>query len=199
MKPSRLPRERRDELAALLRRVAGPAGAAAGYRLECRSSPALGANAFALPSGIVVITDDLVELARSDDELAAVLAHEVGHLRERHALRHALQSSAAGLVVAALTGDLVSVSSLAATLPTLLVDTSYSRAFEREADDAALAWLRSAGVPPRLYAAFLGRLQTRQDLRRGETGNGSSPVRDYLSTHPDTAERIRRIVKTEQG
>jgi Zn-dependent protease with chaperone function len=194
MAPSKLDQTRRDELAALLRRVAGPAPDAAGYRLECRACPAVGANAFALPSGIIIVTDDLVELARSDDELAAVMAHEVGHARLRHPLRHLLQSSGVGLIMATLTGDLVSISSLAGTLPTLLVETSYSREFEREADAAAVAWMKSANVPPRLYAELLGRMQAQQSVRRGDAFKQKSRMRNYLSTHPDTEERIRQIV-----
>ena len=194
MKPSALTKERRAELTTQFKRVAGPGADAAGYRLEFRSCPAIGANAFALPSGIVIITDGLVELARSDDELAAILAHELGHVRGRHILRHILQSSVAGLVVATLTGDLVSITSLAATLPTVLVNASFSRDFEREADEAALAWMESAGVPPRRYAEVLGRLQAQLDVRRGESA-GKDPARNYLSTHPETGERIRRIMK----
>lgn len=197
MAPSELDQKRRDELAALLARVAGSSPNANGYRLECRSSPAIGANAFALPSGIIIITDDLVQLANSDNELAAVLAHEVAHVRQRHALRHALQSSATGLVMAALTGDLVSISSLAATLPTLLVDTSYSREFEREADTEAIAWLKSSKIAPRRYAELLGRMQAQQNVRRGDAFDRKSRARNYLSTHPDTEERIWRILKSE--
>lgn len=176
--------------------MARASGAAAGCRLEFRASQAIGANALALPSGIVVITDDLVALARHDDEIGAILAHELGHVHQRHILRHALQNSATGLIMATLTGDLMSITSLAATLPTTLVDASFSRAFEREADDAAMAWMRTAGVPPRRYAEILGRLQAQLDVHHGAVGGGKSPVRNYLSTHPDTGERIRRIMKS---
>ena len=195
MKPSTLKKERRDQLSELFRRAAGPGADASAYRLEFRSSPAIGANAFALPSGIVVITDELVDLARQDDEIAAILAHELGHVRGRHIMRHIMQSSAAGLIVATLTGDLVSITSLAATLPTVLVDASFSREFEREADNAAIDWMKSAGISPRRYAEILGRLQAQLDVRQGKAADGRSPVRNYLSTHPDTGDRIRRILK----
>jgi Zn-dependent protease with chaperone function len=100
--------------------------------------------------------------------------------------------------MATLTGDLVSVTSLAATLPTVLVNASFSREFEREADDAAIVWMRSAGVPPQRYAEILGRLQAQLDVRHGKAAGGDDlPVRNYLSSHPDTGERIRRILKTE--
>jgi predicted Zn-dependent protease len=176
-----------------LERVAGE-GAQSRFRLEVRAGRALGANALALPSGIIILTDELVELARNDDEIAAVLAHEVGHVRGRHALRHVLQNSVSGLLIASLTGDLLSVTSLSAALPTALVDASFSREFEREADDAAMAWMKSAGVQPRGYAGILGRLQAQLDARNGRATGGRSPVRNYLSTHPDTGERIRRIL-----
>jgi len=195
MKPSKLDKQRQAELTALFHRVAGPDGATAGYRLEFRSCPPIGANAFALPSGIVIMTDDLAKLAKHDDEIAAIFAHELGHVRGRHILRHIMQSSVAGLIVATLTGDLVSITSLAATLPTVMVDASFSREFEREADAAALAWMKSAGVPPRRYAEILGRLQAQLDVRQGPAASGNSRVRNYLSTHPDTGDRIRRILK----
>jgi Zn-dependent protease with chaperone function len=193
LKPSHLPPERRSELAALFRRVAGT-GAPSTYRLELRTGGALGANALALPSGIVLMTDELVGLAKSDDEIGAVLAHEMGHVRGRHALRQVLQNSVSGLLMASLTGDLLSVTSLSATLPTALVDASFSREFEREADDAAMAWMKAARVPSRGYAEILGRLQAQLDVRSGQTPAGRSPVKNYLSTHPDTGERIRRIL-----
>ncbi len=195
MKPTTLPKERQTQLTDLFRRVAGPTGIAAGYRLEFRSCPAIGANAFALPSGIVVMTDGLVELARDDDELAAILAHELGHVRSRHIMRHVLQSSTAGLVMATLTGDLVSITSLAATLPTAVVDASFSREFEREADDAAILWMKSACVHPRRYAEILGRLQAQLDVRSGQAFDKKHPARNYLSSHPDTGDRIRRVMQ----
>jgi len=198
MKPTKLDKQRQAGLTTLFRRVAGPVGTAAGYRLEFRSCPQIGANAFALPSGIVIITDDLSALARDDDEIAAILAHELGHVRGRHTLRHVLQSSATGLIMATLTGDLVSITSLAATLPTVMMDASYSREFEREADDAAIAWMRSAGVPARRYAEILGRLQAQLDARHGTEPGGKNQARNYLSTHPDTGERIRRIMKATE-
>ena len=86
----------------------------------------MGANAFALPNGTIVVTDDLVKLAEHDDELVAVLAHEIGHVVSRHALRRVLQDSGVMLLVAGITGDIVSISSLAAALPTLLIEAKYS-------------------------------------------------------------------------
>ncbi|WP_298432862.1 M48 family metallopeptidase [Geobacter sp.] len=193
--PTKLPAARRQELAALFSRMTRDLPWAGGYRLEFRSSPQLGANALALPSGIIVVTDRLVEIAGSDDELAAVLAHEMGHVRHRHALRHLLQNSATGLVMAALTGDITSVTSLSAGLPTALVDAKFSRDFETEADDAAVAYLKSRGIPLRRFADILSRLQAEHDRREGNGGGGEKgSLSDYFSTHPVTRERIARFM-----
>lgn len=189
-KPSRLKQEKQAELRGVFRRVTNDPSC----RIEFRDSPVLGANALALPSGIIVITDGLIDIARNNDEIAVVLAHEVGHVTLRHGLRHVLQNSVTVLIMSTLTGDLVSVTSLSATLPTALVDASFSREFEREADDAAIAWMKQHGVEPRSYAEILARLQAQANLRSRSQSDGGK-FRNYLSTHPDTGERIYRIMK----
>jgi predicted Zn-dependent protease len=196
--PSKLSLIRRTELTGLFRRMTATLPGTAGCRLEFRASKPRGANALALPAGIVVVTDDLVKMAHNDDELAAVMAHELGHEQGRHALRHVLQNSAAGLVMAALTGDIVSVTSFSATLPTALVDASFSRDFEREADDVAITYLKHESIPPSRYADILSRLQAQLDDRHGKSSSDGSKVRNYLSTHPETGERIRRIMALQE-
>jgi Zn-dependent protease with chaperone function len=151
--------------------------------LAFRDGGAAGANAFALPSGIVVVTDQLVELAESDDELAAVLAHELGHVEHRHALRSVLQNVGVVVLVSAALGDVASSTSFAAGLPALMVELSYSRRFENEADGYAVALLEEAGIPREALAGILERME--------ERGGGDVPV--YFSTHPATAERARTI------
>ncbi len=176
---------RSTEVNALFARLAA-ADATTAPRLELRGGGAIGANAFALPSGIVVVTDQLVELAADDAELAAVLAHELGHVRHRHALRAALQNAGVGILVAGALGDFVSVSSLAGGLPVLMVELQYSRRFEREADASAIETLREAGLDPLALARILERLA-------GAHGEGDVPLPAYLSSHPSTEERIRAI------
>lgn len=193
LQPTRLPVPRRTELQGLFRRMVRELPAGDAYRLELRSAPRLGANAFALPSGIIVMTDQLVDLARSDDELAGVLAHEMAHERNRHALRQLLQDSSVALIIAGLTGDLSSVSTLGAALPTALIDARFSRAFEVEADDGAVAYLKEAGIPPRRYAQFLGRLEA--DHAAGSGGGPAPPGARYLASHPDTRQRILRVLE----
>jgi predicted Zn-dependent protease len=157
---------------------------AAHYRLVFRSAPVIGANAFALPGGTIVITDAMVNAATSQDEVAAVLAHEIGHVERRHALRHLLQDSAVAVVVASVTGDAASLSVAVAGLPTLLAQAKYSREFESEADDFAFALLKQHGRSPEAFASLMQRLAGEQ----GDKGKGLG----FLSTHPVTAERVQR-------
>jgi Zn-dependent protease with chaperone function len=151
------------------------------YRLELRHGAAIGANALALPSGIVVMTDELVELSKSDDELVAVLAHEIGHVRGRHALRQLLQAAGVSAIAFALLGDVSSISGLLSAAPALL-QAKHSRDFEREADTFAKSWLREHRIAESHFDAILCRMN-------GEQG-GSDDV-DFFSSHPATNERAQ--------
>lgn len=156
-------------------------------RLEFRASPDLGPNALALPSGIVILTDEVVALAHCDEELLAVLAHELGHIHHRHSLRSWLQSLITPVLIATVTGDLASISALAGALPTFLADMKYSRTFELEADDFAVELLDRHGIPRRHLADILGRITSADENDRG--------LGHYLSTHPATSQRIERITR----
>lgn len=192
--PTALPHERREQLQTLFAAMQRELPETEHYRLELRAGKQLGANALALPAGIIVVTDEFVNLAQHDDEIVAVLAHEFSHARQRHILRHVLQSSATGVIVASLTGDLTSITSLAATLPTALIDARYSRNFETEADDGALAYLKGHDIPPSRFADILQRLQSDFDKRSGAGKDSSQPLGDLFSTHPETEARIRHAL-----
>ena len=179
--PSGQPEERRAELAARLGKLAALAPEAPAYRLEFRAAPVIGANAFALPSGIIVLTDELVALAQADDEILAVLAHELGHVRHRHILRRLLEGSAVALLVAGVTGDVAAATSLAAAAPTLVLQSKFSRDNEREADAYALALLRRAGIRPQHFGTILARMEAQAP--RGPM------LPTFLSSHPATEER----------
>ena len=181
-RPSRLPPERQQAIRALHARMAAEIEGAGASRIELRRGGRAGANALTLPAGLIVVTDELVALAKDDREIEAVLAHEFGHLRGRHILRHLLQDSIAALLVAVTVGDLSSLTSLAAAAPTLLLQAKFSRDFEREADDFALAYLARHGIPPETFAAILERLQASRP--------GAHEGTDFLSTHPDIRARI---------
>jgi predicted Zn-dependent protease len=154
------------------------------YRLEFRLSKSMGANALALPGGIIVITDEMVSLAGSEDEIAAVLAHEIGHAELRHAMKQATQSSAVAAVAAVVTSDASSFTVAVAGLPALLANTKYSREFETEADEFAFKLLKQHGISPAAFASLMERLSTDHEEEEKAIS--------FLSTHPVTADRIKR-------
>lgn len=163
------------------------------YRLEFRAAPSVGANAFALPSGLIVLTDELVALAESDDEILAVLAHEAGHVRHRHILRSVLQNAAVAVAVTLVTGDVSSATAAAAAAPAFLLQNHFSREFEREADTAAVATMRRAGMQPESLARILLRLEAAHREESPDSDSGESAAWSYISSHPPTAERIEAI------
>jgi len=183
MQPSELNSARQTELRNKFQVLAEHAGVDTNDILF-RKGDELGANAFALPSGIIVFTDEIVALAKDDRELLAVFAHELAHVKYRHTMQHVLQNSVTGLLVIVLTGDIGTASSLAAALPALLVQTKFSRDFEAEADDFAITLLKQHGITP----TWLGDI-----LARMEREMGSNTVPNFLSTHPATDDRIRKF------
>jgi Zn-dependent protease with chaperone function len=177
------------------------------YRLEFRDGGAIGANAFALPGGIMVMTDQLIALSKNDTEVVAVLAHELGHVNQRHAFRQSLQGVLAGLILAAITGD---VSSVASGLPAALMQMKYSRAHESEADMFALSAMQAGCLPPKAFADILQRLQsqhlseeksdktTKPQAKNKPKSSESNPVLDMLASHPDTQARIKPFIAAKQ-
>jgi Zn-dependent protease with chaperone function len=184
--PSKLPPAKQAELQAQFTAITRELPDAQRYRLEFRTGGFVGANAFALPSGIVVMTDELVALSKHPHELTAVLAHEVGHVVHRHSLRMLLQSTGTAALMFALLGDVGSASTLAASIPTVLVHAKHSRDFEREADDYSYTWLAQHRIGREHFGAILKRLETK------ESGGSDSKAMSYFSSHPQTEERINR-------
>lgn len=175
-------------------------------RLNFRSG--MHANALALPSGDIVFTDDFVNLVENDQELLAVFFHEVGHLKHKHIIRRTLQDSMISLLIILITGDVESFDLLTG-LPTMILDLSYSREFEREADTFALEQLYAYNIPVDSFSTVMMRLEQYyteinqcDDNSEGEiliTKNteGDYPDKksmlDYLSTHPGTHDRVEMV------
>lgn len=181
LKPSRLAPERQQALRARFDALAQGVPAApqryAGYapalRLEFRRG--LGANAFALPGGTVVMTDGLAETASrrglGDDALAGVLAHEIGHVVHRHTTRTVVEQGVLNVGLGLALGD---VSSLLSTGGALVTGLAYSRAHEREADCYALALMDRARLPTAPMADLLLAIAQEQREESKEKKNGAS-------------------------
>jgi Zn-dependent protease with chaperone function len=167
------------------------------YRILFRRSEAMGANAFALPDGTIVLLDGLVDLTQDDNEIDAVLAHELGHVQNRHGVRLLLQSSAVGLVLAWYVGD---VSSLLAGAPTLLLQAKFSRDMESEADNYAEQLLQRNKLSGCVLAGMLDKLESSRRKINSARGQGGKTAEagDYLSSHPATRERMRQLCPASQ-
>lgn len=182
--PTALPEAQRAAITARFRGLTAPMENLPPYQIVFRKSR-IGPNAFALPSGQIVLTDEIVTLLNDDDAVMGVLAHELGHLQRRHLMRRLIQSSAVGALATLLLGD---VSAVIANVPTVLLDMKYSRDVEREADDYAIALFKANGMSRQKLAYVFEKLGQQESA-------GANAIAPYLSSHPASAERVGRILQ----
>ncbi len=144
-----------------------------------REGGSIGPNAFALPDGTLVFTDEMVALSRDDHELLAVLAHEIGHVAERHSLQALVRTSMMGFVLMMVTGDVAASSEILLAVPLFMMELSHSRKFESQADDFALQYLKAEGIDPHHFVHIMSRLEGARSCmspvnERSESENGES-------------------------
>ncbi len=116
--------------------------------------------------------------------MLAILAHEIGHVELRHALKSVLQKSGIAIVVATVTADAATLSAAVTGLPLAVAQMKYSREFEAAADTFAFELLKRKGYSPAAFATFMERLA--KDAAPGQKSFA------FLSSHPLTAERVAR-------
>lgn len=150
----------------------------------------IGPNAFALPDGQIIFTDEMIEIAEHDNEIVSVMAHEIGHVVHRHGMRRVVQDSLLSFAILSLTGDASGVSELFLGLPAVLTELAYSRAFEREADQFALNYLKSRSIPAHHFADILTSI-SKIDIDTLQKEQNSNKWSNYLATHPPTQERVK--------
>jgi Zn-dependent protease with chaperone function len=190
LKPSELPRQQQDDLRQRFEAVVNanyPAGEAPVWKLSFHKSDILGANAFALPGGAIVMTDELVEMLEDEpDAIVGVLAHELGHVLHRDGVDMLVRSSLVSALIGVVLGD---ASTFLATVPATLATQSYSRDAERRADAYAAQALHQAGLSPSVMALFFERIL---EAEGGDPTDGESQTLPIsIASHPDHAERIR--------
>lgn len=211
LKPTQLPVERQARLRQGFDRLVQnlhpglqrDPGYAPAWRLMFRSG--MGANAFALPGGTVVVTDGLVQRAARDglDEAAVlgVLAHEVGHVVHRHTTRMVVEQGVLNIGLGLALGD---ASVILSTGSSLLTGLAYRRQHEAEADCFSVRLMHEAGLPMAPMADLLlaidgGGPRAAQNPRTREPSAASGAWTLLLSTHPDTGERARRLRQAQPG
>ena len=172
------------------------------YSLVFRQGGLIGANAFALPDGTIVMTDELVELAHYDDEIVSILLHEIGHIVHRHSLRQIISHSGLAVLTVMMTGDVVSAGTLMLSLPNILMKSSFSREHETEADEYSRKEMLRLGIKTDHFANIMYRLELEYiELEEGEEElDFDTEWLEYFSSHPATDDRMAlfRTVNTPQ-
>jgi predicted Zn-dependent protease len=157
------------------------------YRITILNSPAI--NAFALPGGYLYVTRGLLALANDSSEVAAVLAHEMGHITANHAAARQNKAREALIVSKAvsevLDDDESGQLALASSQRSL---ASFSRQQELEADAIGVRTIGKAGYDPFAAARFLTAMAHYSDFRAAQTLRDKAP--DFLASHPSTPERV---------
>ena len=137
-------------------------------------------NAYAIPGGIIIVNSGLLTSIESPDELAAVLAHEIQHIEQRHSLKSMINSMGWAAALLILIGD---ANIATAVIVHQLGSLYFGREKEEEADTLGLDLLVEHGINPDGMITL---------MQRFETAN-STEVPDWLSSHPSTSDRISRI------
>ncbi len=141
-------------------------------------------NAFALPGGHIVVTTGLLKLAERPDELLGVIAHEMAHVTQRHALRHEISGKGPIYMVQIFTGGRSRTLEALAFPSELLAYESFSQEYEREADSAGWNSLVAANINPHGMIDMFRKLETQEP--KGEGGNGHTA----FESHPALVKRI---------
>nr|WP_295770748.1 M48 family metallopeptidase [Rhodoferax sp.] len=215
MQPSALPAQQALQIQqALAKAVAGmPTGTVPQWQLVLRASK-LGPNALALPNGTIILTDDMVTMVDgNEDVLVGVLAHELGHVQQRHGMRMLVQVAALGALAGAVVGDF---SSLLASVPALMGQASYSRQAEQEADAMSVDVLRHARLSPLVMVTMFDKLaewrlrkaqeaeekRHAKEARHGDAKPGEAATNSAKAAPapaPATADRSHRKSDEEDG
>jgi Zn-dependent protease with chaperone function len=157
------------------------------YHLLFRDGKHVGPNAFSLPDGTVVMTDQLYPLVKRDDELEGVFGHEIAHTDRHHSMQALYQAAIVPAAIALMTGDVTQIGQMATLLPGILIQSAYSRTSEQQADDDSAAMMRHIGADP----AALGDLLERMEQK--VCGKGGCKMPSWLGDHPDTDARAAKL------
>ncbi len=154
-------------------------------------------NAFALPGGFIYVSRGLLAIMNSEDELAAVLGHEIGHVAARHSAQQIARqrrwiplqvlAGIGGAAASVVSPELGQVVTGAGQLPAALVMAKYSRKQEEEADRLGQQYIAADGWNPAALASCMDALTREQEL----AGAGDPNRMSFFDTHPTTPSRAR--------
>jgi Zn-dependent protease with chaperone function len=145
-------------------------------------------NAFALPGGQIVITSGLLALADTPEEVAGVLAHEIGHVAHRDPTRLTLRSAGVAGILGVFLGDFTGAGATVA-LSEALLSTGYQREAEAAADEFAFELMMRQGLPTTPFASFF--------LKLGEQSGETPTLLTHLASHPDLKRRAAKATTAD--
>ncbi|MFC7380289.1 M48 family metallopeptidase [Brevundimonas sp. GCM10030266] len=155
------------------------------FDIRVRAVDAPMVNAFATPGGRIMITGELIQEAESPDELAAVIAHEIAHVEQRHVMQAVWRNFGIGMLLDLVVGGGTGAGQQAVILAGQASELSYSRSAETEADARGQALLHAGGLSSEGMAPFFERL-----AGKGER-SGVDEATEFMNSHPDSARRAR--------
>jgi Zn-dependent protease with chaperone function len=164
----------------LMRKLSTAGGIEAPVRAEVLDTPV--PNAFALPGGKVYLFDGLLAKANDPDEIAGVMAHELGHVRHRDNTRNMIYSGGTSFLVGLLFGDVTGSGALVFASRSLIT-ASYSREAEQNADDFSISVMHKLGRPTKPMGDLIFRI----------TGNQGDKTLSILANHPLTEDRLKHF------
>jgi predicted Zn-dependent protease len=140
-------------------------------------------NAMALPGGYIYITRGMLNLLETEDQLAAVLAHETAHVTARHSAALMSQQIGIDMLLSAVTTESTASAVQVARIGSQIIGLKYSRDYEKQADEIGMEYLVKAGYSP--YAMV-------DVMRKLNEQSGSRPI-EFLSTHPNPDNRLELL------
>lgn len=161
------------------------------YHIKVIESPTI--NAFTIPGGNIYVYTGLIEFCETPEELAAVLAHEMGHAEKRHVVSKLVKQLGVSLLFSVIGGgDGVMISEIGRTA----VSTVFDRGQEKEADDFSFVLMEKSKLNPKSMSSFMRRLREKYAAIEKYTDN-----MEWLMTHPNTNSRIKAALeyKTAPG
>ncbi|WP_337042770.1 M48 family metallopeptidase [Emticicia sp. 17c] len=150
-------------------------------------------NAFALPGGNIVVYSGILEKIKSPEELAALLSHEVTHVKERHSLKGLARSLAGSMLISIIVGDMTTIGNIMVSQANNIYQLSFSRDMEKEADLEGLEIMNHNHLNPQGMVHLMERLQDEEKKYKADQMPG------YLSSHPMTKDRISYIKQQSKG
>ncbi len=211
-KESKLADSRQDSLRERYSALAHNLNETAGFNFTFHFRNMVGIpNAMALPSGDIIVTDKLIEIAEDPQEIDAVLLHEIGHVVHRHGLQQVFQSAFVSVLVAMVTGDVSGSSEILVAFPAFLLQSQYMRHHESDADEYAFKQMMAQGIDPKHFASIMQRMTDEVKSTKSESDNSKAPpigspdaqeeqvapskdISAYFATHPITRDRIERAM-----